>query len=360
MKGNNKIIIWTKGIDDFLHENGEVGGITVQMYFWSRTFIENDWEVISFSETKNSVVKNIQFFKFPTIRYLGIFIEILLSFYYLALIRPKFIFVRGANRSLSYLRIFSNILKSKIVFFAASDVNFQPGKELINANHDKKLFQYGLNGVSYIVVQNIYQKELLQLNYNKANCTIIPNIWKVSESKQVSDYVNHNLWVGNFRSIKRPEWFIRLSQKFPEKQFIMIGAALDKSLFEKCKIDTEKICNIDFLGPKPFNYVNMLFSSCRVFVCTSEIEGFPNTFLQAWANNKPVITTFDPGGLVKKEGLGVVIDSEDELEDAFKLLSNEEFYIQIQNKILKYFSTNHDAQKAYEKLIQDIDSIDFK
>ena len=122
-------------------------------------------------------MEGIKFLKFPTKRYIRIFIELFLYLFYILQLRPDVIFLSGASRGLSYLSFFSKITKTKLVFLSASNTDFQKGDELRKAEHDKKLFRYGLKKVIYFIVQNRFQQEQLQLNYNKKNSIIIPNIW---------------------------------------------------------------------------------------------------------------------------------------------------------------------------------------
>ena len=57
----------------------------------------------------------------------------------------------------------------------------------------------------------------------------------------------------------------------------------------------------------PYRDVSAFYSRARVLVNTSDVEGFPNTYLQAWASGTPVVAFFDPDGVIAREGLGATV-----------------------------------------------------
>ncbi len=67
----------------------------------------------------------------------------------------------------------------------------------------------------------------------------------------------------------------------------------------------EKLNNLEFTGELPLEEVNKRLEEADLFINTSDYEGMPNTFIQAWMRQVPVLSlTVDPDGLLQKEGLG--------------------------------------------------------
>lgn len=346
----NKVIIWTSGIDDLLSGKGIVGGLTVQMMFWALTFIEEHWRVFSFTNHNSRSFMNLNLLKFPQFRYLSVLFEAVYSTYILIKIRPDLIIFRGASRTLFVLSRLSSLLNIKLVFFGASDVSFIKGKEGISGReYNKKLFRKGLEKTSKIVVQNKEQAICLYQNYKKVSITI-PNIW--SSKNEIFESDGKVIWVGNFRALKRPEWFLGLANNFPQEQFIIAGYPLDKDLYDSCKLIADSISNISFLGPITFEESEKLFEKAKILICTSEYEGFPNTFLQAWSRNIPVMATVDPNNLLSQKRIGVLVKNEVELIQSLKYFLNKKDYrTEIKRNISDYFEKNHNPKSHFKSLM---------
>jgi hypothetical protein len=72
------------------------------------------------------------------------------------------------------------------------------------------------------------------------------------------------------------------------------------------KLEGRQIPNLDYLGELPIEQVNELMSQSHVHVNTSSFEGFPNTFLQAWARGAVVASlAVDPDeSSMESQGIG--------------------------------------------------------
>jgi glycosyltransferase involved in cell wall biosynthesis len=123
------------------------------------------------------------------------------------------------------------------------------------------------------------------------------------------------LWVNNLRDFKQPERMLELARRLPSVHFTMIGGPCTdhEALFERVRAGAESLPNLDFLGFVSYHQVNPYYARAKLFVNTSESEGFPNSFLQAWVRETPVVSFFDPDGLIARAGLGAVPADLDEM-----------------------------------------------
>ena len=350
----NKLLLWETSIDNLLN-NKKFGGIAVQLLFWGQIFSTHNWEIHSITYDKSHFQNDIYFHRILRIKYIEVILEWFTSLFLILKIRPKIIFIRGAQRRILPLIVYSKLTKYKLVYFGASDVNFIPGKELCGNTLNKKLYQLSVIISQYIVTQNSFQTNTLWQNYHKRSIQLF-NIWgnaPLLNNTQFSNSQFDIIWIGNFRKIKRPEWFIHVSKQMPQYSFAIAGQPTDDlDFYLTMKQEMEENHNGHFLGGIPFCESNVLIQKAKILVCTSTFEGFPNTFLQAWSYNIPVISTVDPNNVITSHYLGIHIHSETELFEAILLLmENDKIYQTIQSNIISYFAINHSPETNYKKLM---------
>jgi glycosyltransferase involved in cell wall biosynthesis len=57
------------------------------------------------------------------------------------------------------------------------------------------------------------------------------------------------------------------------------------------------------------------YAGARVFINTSDTEGFPNSYLQSWIRGTPVVAFFDPDGVIQRERLGFAVSSLEDMQN---------------------------------------------
>src|SRR5262249_9839659 len=123
------------------------------------------------------------------------------------------------------------------------------------------------------------------------------------------------LWVGNLRPLKRPDKLLELARRLPAARIHMVGGPYtgSEALYESVKREAASLPNVTFHGHVPPSQIAALYERARMLVSTSEIEGFPNIYLQAWAHGAPVVAFLDPDRMIARNGLGAVVSSVDEM-----------------------------------------------
>lgn len=352
---NKKIVIWNSNVRNLI--DGEpIGGIAVQLYFWSQVFVAHGWNVVSFTEKsgKTTVKDNIKFKPKRNIARINFLLEWWNAFKTMLIERPDYIIFRGANRELLPLAIISKWFGVKLLFFSASDVNFEPGNELVGSERNRKLYQRSIKHIKFFIVQNNHQHDTLLSNYNKESF-VLPNIWGSAHlDKQTVPSETDAVWIANFRRLKRAEWVLNVAERLPQYRYVIAGAPVnDMGYYENMKNRAATLKNVSFLGGQSFFYTNALVANSKVLLCTSTFEGFPNTFLQAWSNGLPVISTVDPSNIIRKNNLGIVVETEEELYDALKkIMGDLEFYEELKHSVIVFFEKNHSAESGYKKLLE--------
>ena len=203
----------------------------------------------------------------------------------------------------------ARLMRRRFVFWLTSDrdVNVGDVHELAG-NVAAWSYRLGLKLPHHAIAQNRFQ---LQGCRNMGlNATFLPSLVRVPNSDwwQAKSCPPVVLWVGSHTGIglKHPELFVELARALPDIRFNMI--ATTDTAERQTELDTaaESIPNLEFLGAVEYGRMEQYYQQAALFVSTSELEGFPNTFLQSWANGTPVVSLrVDPDAIFSRKRLGV-------------------------------------------------------
>jgi glycosyltransferase involved in cell wall biosynthesis len=217
----------------------------------------------------------------------------------------------------------------RFVFRAASDADCMPDA-LIGMSRwrarDKWLYEHGLRGADAVLVQTRHQQELMRRNYGIESSIAGLAIQPGHSERAFTERDIDALWVSNMRRVKRPDVLLSVADQLPRVSFHMIGGTVNgaESFFETVRAQAASRSNVTFHGAVAYRDVSSFYGRARVFVNTSDVEGFPNTYLQAWASGTPVVAFFDPDRVIEREGLGAAVRTSDEMTAAVRRLTNDE------------------------------------
>ena len=242
------------------------------------------------------------------------------------------------------LALFTKSHPGRVVFRIAHDTDCEPERLLIPNWRGKALYRYGLRHVDLILAQTAAQQARMLRNFGRQS-RVVPSM--VELCVRSCEYAQRDidaLWVSNIRRFKRPDLALELARRSPHVRLHMIGGTqpYEEQYFEHTRSQAADAPNVTFHGPLPYEDVNGHIARARVFVNTSDAEGFPNTYLQAWARGTPVVAFFDPDGVIAREGLGRAVQNLAEMQTAVReLLANPDAWEAASRRCVQYVSARH-------------------
>lgn len=268
-------------------------------------------------------------------------------------------YVSCAGMHLGLAALFCKTYRRRVVFRVAHDTDCDPAALLVTYWRDRKFYEYGLRRADAILVQSRRQQQALLANYglrSQIAGMLVETPHAVQSARERDIDV---LWVNNLRAFKRPDRFLALASRFPALRFHMVGGTQpgEQALFDRIRSEAALLPNLHFHGAVPYTQVNDLYGRARLFVNTSDSEGFPNSFLQAWIRGTPVISFFDPDGLIERERLGAAVQSLDDMATTVtRLAADDAPWSQASRRCQRYMEKTHHEDTVlapYLKLLEE-------
>lgn len=212
-----------------------------------------------------------------------------------------------------------------------------------------RLFVRSLMKADTVIAQNNSDCDSLNLLFG-IHSIAIPNAHRI---KELSDTEKRSiLWVGRSVEFKHPERFIELARQFPDEPFVMIcQRATDDTQYDKLKADADQINNLDFVERVPFDEIDSYFEQARVFINTSDSEGFPNTFIQACKAGTAILSyAVNPDGFLDEHHCGISCNGDfQQLKTMLESLLQDQRYCEPGQNGREYVKRTHDIMTIIEQ-----------
>lgn len=250
---------------------------------------------------------------------------------------------RCAGMLTGIVGLYCRLYNKKFIYAGAHDLDFISGDHGLSYRRDVLLYEWGLKNANRVIVQNQAQKKLLIRNY-AIEGVLIHNIAKIAncsgswQSKRVG-------WVGMVSPRKKPLRLINLARDCADIEFLLVGgsSAGYKSLWDEVCGQSADLSNITLTGHVPYSQMNQVVKDLSILVNTSEKEGFPNTFLEAWAMGIPTISFVSVGVSSHITTPGIVVNSHKEMVNAIQRLITDKD---------EWEKESDRAKRAFEKFFQ--------
>ncbi|MBN1972650.1 MAG: glycosyltransferase family 4 protein [Sedimentisphaerales bacterium] len=255
--------------------------------------------------------------------------------------------------------LWCRINKRKFVYSVANDMDCDIRLPVMNTLRDRIFYRYGLKHADSVIVQTQHQQKMLNDGFGIQSIVIpMPCEGVDSNKKFVKESLPQKnssvLWVGRISEQKRFEWLIDIAKKCPDITFDVLGLANSESEYSNALIKhSSNVPNIKIHGRIPHEDIFKYYCGSRVLCCTSSYEGFPNTFLEAWSCGIPVVSTFDPDGIISKYNLGWTASSVDEMVNAVKeSMRNQDKWQAASMSAREYFLKKHTLDSSMEQFVR--------
>jgi glycosyltransferase involved in cell wall biosynthesis len=250
----------------------------------------------------------------------------------------------------------------KFVYSVASEPDCDKRLPKMNTHRERILYRYGLKRACKIIVQTKTQQEMIRSGFGQDSIVLPMPCPGPSEDNSIDDRQEHNgqnriLWIGRLCEVKRPDCLLDLAEECPDLAFDIVGPIDDTEYVRNVCRRAKSLTNVTLHGPASRETVPEFYQKAKLLCCTSDFEGFPNTFLEAWSYGLPIVSTFDPDNLIADKNMGSVYQRVTELAAGIhELLDSETKWRKASQAAREYFRENHEmntSMKRFERIFLD-------
>lgn len=266
----------------------------------------------------------------------------------------------GGGCETGQMAIWCRLHGKPFVFSMASDADCNPDLPELRTWRERIFYKHGLRHASRRVAQTETQRQHLADNFG-TDSEVIPMPAPDSEvggAPSPDRITGRIVWIGRVCRVKRPDFLLDIATACPDLDFDVAGQVYDDEYSRSVAKRASLIPNVRMLGAVPREEIPELYRSASLLCCTSDYEGFPNTFLEAWSHGLPIVSTFDPDGLIGSRKLGRVGRNPASLISGMReLLADPAYYAETSARSREYYLSHHSMETVmprFERMFIDL------
>lgn len=345
-----------------------IGGAAVEWYTWIRAFrkLGHDFGLLTYKGVSDELKKENDFDfvesyernkGFPLIRRFTY--RIPNNYKAIKKYNPDFVLQACATQNTGILAFISKLLNKPFIHRIGSDMDVDGRIDRSFSKWNSIIYYYGIRNASHISCQNQYQYKTLKEKYPEKSISILHNPYFIKEHNFSTNGKNYIAWIGNFRYEKNLPALAKISQELKQYKFKIAGTKFKITDDDTRKgLDIlKKLDNVEFVGHLDNKNIPEFLSNAYCLLNTSRLEGFSNTFLEAWSIGTPVVSTqnANPDNIISDHNVGIVAEDYDELPLIIDDLIAKKKYKEFEDICKNYVIDYHDPLKLAKMFMDDME-----
>jgi glycosyltransferase involved in cell wall biosynthesis len=270
-------------------------------------------------------------------------------------------YVNGAGLPAGLTFDVAHALGAAYINHAASDYDVVRALPADMNARDRWWYRRAIRGADALLAQTAFQQRSFRTEYGLSS-EVLANLVEIPAEGVDAGKPGAVVWLGTYKAIKRPHWFVRLAEALPAQRFIMAGVIPPPPLSQEEWIEAEqaarRLPNLEVRGFLDHARVAELFRGAALLVHTSPVEGFSNVLLEAWAHGLPTVSCVDPDGIVGEFGLGAAVtEFGDLVEVVTRLLGAPEERRAAGARTRAYVRARHAPDLVFDQLAGIVDRV---
>jgi glycosyltransferase involved in cell wall biosynthesis len=251
--------------------------------------------------------------------------------------------------------------RAPFVFLAAHDWDTLRSMPYQTRIQERWWYTRALRGCDLRLAQTEWQRESLRREWGLESL-LLRNPVELPATTMDPGRDGTVVWLATYKASKRPDWFVEIARRLPERRFVMCGVIPEPPLssehYDAARAAAREVGNLQVRGFLDHGRLVELLREASLLVHTSPAEGFPNVLLEAWSHGLPTVSGVDPDGVIRENRIGEVAETLDAFaESVAGLMADRERRREMGRRARAYVETRHAPAAIDARLANLLDAL---